>query len=777
MVMERRDLHEMLRETQVQVETFEVDMQEKDNTIAIISAAESELRSQVKRVREERSHYRALATSAQKKLKDLERRFEEAEQNRDTEKTSEERSHYRAVATSAQNKLKDLERRFKEAEQNWDAEKAKMKKHRAESSLAQVQLNVLERQFVETRETLETEKKLVAEYRSKASSAERLLATLEEQYKDDEHKWTLERQRLVQKHSETEKKLVAEYRSKASSAERRLATLEAQYKDAEQKWTLEKQRLVQQPSEPSSSDIELKVLERQFKSARDNWDAEKKTLSEHCFHFTSAQIELKAVEKKFKEAHESWESEKKKLAKGSAYIPPSALAAQHELKALKQKFKDAQEKWSLEKIELETQRKVSTDMHDTSKTTAVAPSRRSSMRSPSKGLTVQRQETTITENYKFTDRLQKRTQSRLGSHAFQKTTAEDVTDTNVLQNTFQLHDQRHTSGAQQESSNSPKPQNSLETPRLTRNQSMSTFNSPGLDEGSLILNIKEIDRLISTELPDHAADFDATATTNLSVGIPDSEGNTLTTNFSAQLPGAENDTTTSNFTMENPGVEDNTGSTNFTGPNFTVNKNTTTSNFLLRGQSIGRHTTTILLPEAVNMVGANASTTILLPDSANSFALQNTLEELQQQLSQAEQAWEEERRQFKLLETTFKTKEEVWEAERQKLTSGVRFVNTSVSTVNNEHDCDTLKKQFKEKEYIHVREMRGMQLQVEWLRAKCQREEGLRGQCAAAKKYIGRQIENYSKWYVVYILHNTLESLLISIQVSGGSQTHRAKQP
>jgi chromosome segregation ATPase len=667
MVLERRDLHEMLRETQVQVETFEVDMQEKDNTIAIISAAEAELRSQVKRVREERSHYRA-------------------------------------VATSAQNKLKDLERRFKEAEQDWDTEKAKMKKHRAESSGAQVQLSVLERQFLEIRETLETEKKLVTEYRSKASSAEK-----------------------------------------------QLATLDKQYKDAEQKWTLEKQRLVAKSSEPSSSDIELKVLEKQFKAARDNWDAEKKTLSEHCFHFTSAQIELKALEQKFKEAQESWETEKKKLAKGSAYIPPSALAAQHELKALKQKFKDAQEKWSFERVELENQRRISTDVHTTNKSAVATPSRRSSMRSPSKG-TVQRQETTITENYTFTDRLQKRTESRHGSHAFEKTTAEDATDTNVLQNPFQLHHQRHISGGQQESSKSTRAPNSLETPRSTRNQNMSTFNSPGLDDGSLILNIKEIDRLISADLPDHTADFDATATTNLSVENPDSEGNTLTTNFSAQHPGAENDTTTTNFTMEGPGVEDNTGSTNFTGPNFTVNKNTTTSNFLLRGQSMGRNTTTILLPEAANLVGANASTTILLPDGANSFALQNALDELEQRFSQAEQAWEEEKQQFKLLETTYKSKEEIWEAERQKLTSGVRFVNTSVSTVNNEHDCDALKKQFKEKEYIHVREMRGMQLQVEWLRAKCQREEGLRSQCAAAKKYIGKQIETYSKWYVCPVI-------------------------
>lgn len=277
---------------------------------------------------------------------------------------------------------------------------------------------------------------------------------------------------------------------------------------------------------------------------------------------------------------------------------------------------------------------------------------------------------------------------------------------------------------------------------------MSAFNSPGLDDGSLILNIKEIDRLISGDFPGQAAEFDATATSNLSVGVPESEGNTLTTNFSFRNPGAENDTTTTNFTVENPGVENNTGSSNFTGPNFTVNKNTTTTNFLMRGQSTVRGTTSILLPERANSTGRNVSTTILLPDGANSFALQNELDELQQRYTQAQQAWEEEKRQFKLLESTFKSKEEVWETERQRLTSGVRFVNTSISTVNNEHDCDALKKQFKEKEYIHVREMRGMQLQVEWLRAKCQREEGLRNQCASAKKYIGKQIEKYSKWYV-----------------------------
>ncbi len=86
MALERRDLHEMLRETQLQAESLEIAVQERENLIAAITAAEAELRSQLKRVRDERSLHRSKATSAQEQLQKLEARYRKAKENWEVEK-------------------------------------------------------------------------------------------------------------------------------------------------------------------------------------------------------------------------------------------------------------------------------------------------------------------------------------------------------------------------------------------------------------------------------------------------------------------------------------------------------------------------------------------------------------------------------------------------------------------------------------------------------------------------------------------------------------------
>ncbi|KAH8791524.1 Pericentrin-AKAP-450 domain of centrosomal targeting protein-domain-containing protein [Hyaloscypha finlandica] len=86
MALERRDLHEMLRETQLQAESLEIVIQERENTIAAITAAEAELRAQLKRVRNERSLHRSKATSAHEQLQDLERRYRKTRESWEAEK-------------------------------------------------------------------------------------------------------------------------------------------------------------------------------------------------------------------------------------------------------------------------------------------------------------------------------------------------------------------------------------------------------------------------------------------------------------------------------------------------------------------------------------------------------------------------------------------------------------------------------------------------------------------------------------------------------------------
>jgi hypothetical protein len=97
MALERRDLHEMLRETQLQAESLEIIVQERENTIAAITAAEAELRSQLKRVRDERSLHRSKATSAQEQLQilsvDIEKQRKPGRRKRKSHPRSKIRQH------------------------------------------------------------------------------------------------------------------------------------------------------------------------------------------------------------------------------------------------------------------------------------------------------------------------------------------------------------------------------------------------------------------------------------------------------------------------------------------------------------------------------------------------------------------------------------------------------------------------------------------------------------------------------------------------------------
>ena len=82
-----------------------------------------------------------------------------------------------------------------------------------------------------------------------------------------------------------------------------------------------------------------------------------------------------------------------------------------------------------------------------------------------------------------------------------------------------------------------------------------------------------------------------------------------------------------------------------------------------------------------------------------------------------------------------------WEEERKAMASRVRFANTSVSSVHasDSQNFDALRKK-------HVSELKGLAKQIQWLRAKCAREEGFRSGLAYEKKFLLMQIEMFEAW-------------------------------
>lgn len=97
------------------------------------------------------------------------------------------------------------------------------------------------------------------------------------------------------------------------------------------------------------------------------------------------------------------------------------------------------------------------------------------------------------------------------------------------------------------------------------------------------------------------------------------------------------------------------------------------------------------------------------------------------------------------LELKFAKAQEFWEIEKKALTRGVRFTNMSLS-VNDESALQVLRHEAEDKEKRHVKELRGLSMQVEWLRARCKREEGLRAAASNVKRYMGLQLDLYQAW-------------------------------
>ncbi|KAF4637938.1 hypothetical protein G7Y89_g158 [Cudoniella acicularis] len=155
---------------------------------------------------------------------------------------------------------------------------------------------------------------------------------------------------------------------------------------------------------------------------------------------------------------------------------------------------------------------------------------------------------------------------------------------------------------------------------------------------------------------------------------------------------------------------------------------------MLRETQVQAETLEVVVQERDNTIAA-----ISAAEATIRAQLKRVREERSSQRSKAISLQE----QLVNLERKFSQAQENWETEKKSLTRGVRFVNTSLSTDRDDADANALKKELEEREHQHVKEIRGMALQLEWLRARCRREETFRACAAFAKNYMGMQIKMY----------------------------------
>lgn len=89
-----------------------------------------------------------------------------------------------------------------------------------------------------------------------------------------------------------------------------------------------------------------------------------------------------------------------------------------------------------------------------------------------------------------------------------------------------------------------------------------------------------------------------------------------------------------------------------------------------------------------------------------------------------------------------------WEEERHAIVSRVRFPNMSISSVHagDSTELKRMETELQEKEKRHAAELRGLAKQIQWMRARCVREERFRSGLAYEKKFLLLQIEMFNAW-------------------------------
>ena len=96
----------------------------------------------------------------------------------------------------------------------------------------------------------------------------------------------------------------------------------------------------------------------------------------------------------------------------------------------------------------------------------------------------------------------------------------------------------------------------------------------------------------------------------------------------------------------------------------------------------------------------------------------------------------------------FTQQQKLWEEERKRMTSGVRFANTSVSSVHAGDVTAELKEMeqvMREKEKRHEGELKGLANQIRWLKVMGRREESFRYGLNHGKQYLLKEIEMHNR--------------------------------
>lgn len=123
MALERSELHEMLRETQIRASELEIELAESTKIIQKMTNKESELRVQLKRVRDERASQKDRANESIRQLRRLETEFSAASST-----WAEDKQTYKDRTSAAIRELRRLESEYSDALASWEEEKHRLTK-------------------------------------------------------------------------------------------------------------------------------------------------------------------------------------------------------------------------------------------------------------------------------------------------------------------------------------------------------------------------------------------------------------------------------------------------------------------------------------------------------------------------------------------------------------------------------------------------------------------------------------------------------------------------
>jgi chromosome segregation ATPase len=266
--LERRDLHEMLRESQVQVESLELVVKERESIISNINAAAEKMSKNISRVREERDAQKMKAESAKTQLRALELKLKDVteawETKRHLENTDnnvsrlrEERDMHRAKADASGKRLADLELKLKDFS-NVKATADKMKTNidrirverddlRAHVERSHVRIATLEADINKAIKGWEAEKQLSKDASRLRKERNELLSahkSHEEQLTQLELQFNGQTTTAGSERYDTEIRRVREerdrLRAQAESTSKQLETLDLKFQEANEAWDLEK---------------------------------------------------------------------------------------------------------------------------------------------------------------------------------------------------------------------------------------------------------------------------------------------------------------------------------------------------------------------------------------------------------------------------------------------------------------------------------------------------------------------------------------------------------